>query len=90
MFLGALQYSPHLDGCEFLHNGMLSRAPFQKGYWKVNYLAGFKEGARECMNLPTTTSSTRASTVGSVVGSGVGTYDVFHWERTLNTDFCSG
>jgi hypothetical protein len=22
------KYSPHLDGCEFLHNGMLSCAPF--------------------------------------------------------------
>jgi hypothetical protein len=84
------KYSPHLDGCKFLHNGMLSRASFWKGYRKVHYLAGFKEGARGCMNLHTTTSSTRASTVGSVVGSGVGTYDVFHWERMMNTNFCSG
>jgi hypothetical protein len=41
------------------------------------------------MNLRTITSSTRASTVGLLVGSGVGAYDVFHWERILNANFCS-
>ncbi len=38
------------------------------------------------MSAPPTT---RASTVGSVVGSGVGTYDVYHWERMLNTNFAA-
>ncbi len=28
------KYSPHLDGCKFHHNGMLSHAPFWKGYRK--------------------------------------------------------
>ncbi len=72
-----------LDGWEFLPNGSLSCAPFQKGHRKVPYLVRFKKGAHECMNWRTTLAPPEVSAVGSVVGAGLGTHDVFHWERIL-------
>jgi hypothetical protein len=62
---------------------------FERGTGKSITLLGSKKvhSAWECMNLRTTMSSTRGSTVGSVVGSTVGTYDVFHWEWMLHTNF---
>ena len=73
----------HHDVHQYLHNGMLSCAPFQKGHPKDLYLAITRKGALEDMQEHTTMSSPETSAYGSVVGGGVGTYDLSLWQKIL-------
>ena len=73
----------HHDVHQYLHNGMLSCAPFHKGHPKDLYLAITRKGALEDMQEHTTMSSPETSAYGSVVGGGVGAYDVSHWQKIL-------
>ena len=71
------------DVHHYLHNGMLSCAPFRKGHLKDLYLAITRKGTLEDMQEHTTMSSPETSAYGSVFVGGVGTYDVSHWQKIL-------